>query len=320
MDRAAGRQIPGRKGMKYILAALAAAAGLWVVFILIPATVVFIAVFGRKGCRPYSPGHMTEAYYAPYAEKTKKALEKLRSIPFSELTCRADDGVLLTGRLWGPPGKTVILAHGFRSIPDNPLAVQAVFFAERGWSVLLPDERAHGGSGGRFCTMGILESGDLCRWSELLRTEHGAERIAVYGLSMGAAATAYASDRIAADRIVLDCPFESPAGQMTRLCRKKKLPAFLLIPASKLISRLLCRADFGRRTEDTLSKTKIPALFICGTADSTVPPAGVRAMSDACPTSAGCVLVEGAEHSVAFPAGGDELADRVERFISGTDR
>ncbi|MBO4321864.1 MAG: alpha/beta fold hydrolase [Clostridia bacterium] len=306
--------------MKIFLEILAAAAGLWLLFVFIPTLTVFVILFGRKGCRSFSPEHLETSYYAPFRDRIVEATRKLSELPCRELSCSAPDGTRLSGRLLGEPGKTVILAHGYRSAGGSPLAVQALRFAERGWAVLLPDQRAHGNSGGRFTTMGILESGDLRRWAELASSLPGNRRTAVYGMSMGATSAAFASADIAADAMVLDCPFDSPSDQLRRICRDRRLPAFLIVPAGILIARLLCRVDFSLRASDVLRKARVPALFICGSADSTVPPDGVREMSDACPTSAGCVLVEGAEHSVAFLAGGEELAERVERFISGRDR
>ncbi len=58
---------------------------------------------------------------------------------------------------------------------------------ENHYSVLLPDARAHGSSGGEFATYGLLESEDIHRWVDwLVNTDHPR---CVFGLgeSMGAA-------------------------------------------------------------------------------------------------------------------------------------
>src|SRR5450631_4538894 len=62
-----------------------------------------------------------------------------------------------------PNGKAVVLLHG---ITDNRIGVSGYtdLFVARGYSVLLPDSREHGESGGPIATYGILERDDIRRW------------------------------------------------------------------------------------------------------------------------------------------------------------
>jgi len=83
----------------------------------------------------------------------------------------ADQAVL---RAWyaqprDPNGKAVILLHG---ITDNRIGVSGYgdFFLAHGYSVLLPDSREHGDSGGAIATYGIMEKDDVRRWVSWLRT------------------------------------------------------------------------------------------------------------------------------------------------------
>src|SRR5256885_1230616 len=83
-------------------------------------------------------------------------------------------------------GSIVILLHG---LGDNRLGTigYAQLLLAHGYSVLMPDARAHGESGGDLATFGIVERDDVRRWFEWLeQTSHPG---CIYGLgeSMGAA-------------------------------------------------------------------------------------------------------------------------------------
>ena len=83
-------------------------------------------------------------------------------------------------------GNAVILLHG---LGDNRLGMQgyAEMFLNHGYSVLMPDARAHGLSGGIHPTYGLLERDDIRRWFEWIEREHDPGCIFGFGESMGAA-------------------------------------------------------------------------------------------------------------------------------------
>ena len=83
-------------------------------------------------------------------------------------------------------GDAVLLLHG---LGDNRLGMQgyAEMFLNHGYSVLMPDARAHGISGGIHPTFGLLERDDIRRWFEWTEREHHPACIFGLGESMGAA-------------------------------------------------------------------------------------------------------------------------------------
>jgi alpha-beta hydrolase superfamily lysophospholipase len=84
-------------------------------------------------------------------------------------------------------GNAVILLHG---LGDNRLGTTtgyAELLLSRGFSVLLPDSRAHGSSGGDLATFGLLETGDIHRWLDWLEKTDHPDCIFGLGESMGAA-------------------------------------------------------------------------------------------------------------------------------------
>mgnify|MGYP000152272629 CR=1 FL=1 len=60
-------------------------------------------------------------------------------------------------------------------------------YAQLGFTVLLPAQRAHELSEGRYVGMGLLESDDLLGWVSLITAADPDARILLHGNSMGAA-------------------------------------------------------------------------------------------------------------------------------------
>jgi fermentation-respiration switch protein FrsA (DUF1100 family) len=83
-------------------------------------------------------------------------------------------------------GDAVILLHG---LADNRIGMTgyAQLLLARGFTVLLPDARAHGASGGPLATYGLLERDDIRQWFEFLVAQARPNCIYGFGESMGAA-------------------------------------------------------------------------------------------------------------------------------------
>ena len=82
---------------------------------------------------------------------------------FTDVLITASDGTSLRGWYLRPHGNNrtiVILLHG---LSDNRMGMigYGEILLRRGFGVLLPDARAHGASGGRLATYGLLESKDI---------------------------------------------------------------------------------------------------------------------------------------------------------------
>jgi uncharacterized protein len=99
------------------------------------------------------------------------------------------DGSHLQGWLARPArvnGDAVILFHG---VGDNRQGMMgfAELFLSNGFTVLVPDSRAQGESGGAFPTYGLKESDDVHRWFDWLVMQQHPKCVFGMGESMGAA-------------------------------------------------------------------------------------------------------------------------------------
>jgi hypothetical protein len=111
-----------------------------------------------------------------------------RSEQITDVQISAADGAALKGWLvtpQDPNGRAVILFHGVTDTRAG-VAGYAQLFLDHQYTVLLPDARAHGESGGDLATYGVREAGDIARWSVWLR-QRTSGCVYGFGESMGAA-------------------------------------------------------------------------------------------------------------------------------------
>jgi hypothetical protein len=106
------------------------------------------------------------------------------------------------------PLGTVIVLHGLASCKEAMLPT-AKTFTRAGFNCILYDLRAHGESGGEYCTFGYCEKGDLSRYIDSAFARYGSAigPVAVMGGSLGAGVALQAME---ADRRICCGIVESP--------------------------------------------------------------------------------------------------------------
>jgi fermentation-respiration switch protein FrsA (DUF1100 family) len=123
------------------------------------------------------------------ADKRNVIAESGDASELSDVTITAHDGAVLRGWQIRPAesnGNVVILLHG---VGDNRLGVSGygAWLARNHYTILLPDARAHGYSGGDLATYGLKESDDIHRWVDWLEGNEHPNCVFGFGESMGAA-------------------------------------------------------------------------------------------------------------------------------------
>ena len=275
------------------------------VFYLAPALLIFFAVFGRKKAVPfeeYNLKRFKNHYYIPYLGRIAEARDRLKARPHMEVEVLSYDGLTLRGDYYDRGAKkTAVLFHGIGAEMYTNLSAHARFLYKSGFNVLLACHRAHGRSGGRWTTIGLRERYDVLSWADRAK-ELGAEEILLYGVSMGGASVAFASDRLdpaAVKAVVVDSGFYSVHEQMKRDAHKNHIPG-MMIPAQRFLAKLFLRVDIRDNTADTLAKSRVPVLFLHGSADETVEHRWARVNCDACSEPKKLVLIEGAPHTLSI--------------------
>ncbi|MBQ7383602.1 MAG: alpha/beta hydrolase [Clostridia bacterium] len=190
------------------------------------------------------------------------------------------DGLKLVGSYIPSSQKTnklIIAFHGYRSCAAAEFSLICEKILGNGYSLLLPDQRSHGRSEGKYIGFGALERYDCKSWCEYAVERFGEDtEIYLYGLSMGAASVIMSTETGLPENvraIVADCGFSTPWAVIKyRLKVKYRLPPIPLIYFMNYWSRILANFDFrDASTVEAIKKSKLPILLIHGTEDKTVP-------------------------------------------------
>ena len=117
----------------WIVWLIAALAGSWLLFILLPSLISFrVAFHRRKGAPrcPYVPGEQ-------HFEEWEQAKRELEEFPWRRLNLHARDGAELTADYLDLGQKrTAVCMHGFQSSAMNNFALQGRFLAGQGFNLL----------------------------------------------------------------------------------------------------------------------------------------------------------------------------------------
>jgi alpha-beta hydrolase superfamily lysophospholipase len=216
-------------------------------------------------------------------------------------------------------GDSVILLHG---LGDNRLGMQgyAEMFLNSGYSVLMPDARAHGISGGLHPTYGLLERDDIRRWFERIEREHHSGCIFGFGESMGAAQLLQSLDsepNFCA--VVAESSFSSfreiAFDRMGQQFHAGPWVSMTILRPVVEIALAYCRwkyhVDLSTVSpEDAVAHTRVPVFLIHGQIDSNIPVRHSRRIKVANPR---VVLweVPGADHCGAISVAPAEFERKV---------
>ena len=285
----------------FILTALA-------LLILVSGGYTFVIACVRRKELPWlDEKAMKETSYGKYYENIIIGDKFLKENPSQEVEMKSFDGLTLRG-VWVPaenPKGTILLAHGYRSSKMVDFSLAFEMYHTIGMNILLPDQRAHGKSEGRFITFGVKESRDMQSWIAYHNETFGDFPLILSGLSMGASTMLYLADADLPDNvkgIIADCGFTSPREIIkTVFHRVIHLPAAPTLFVADLFARLV--AGFSRTEKDTrrsLQNSKLPVLLVHGVEDGFVPCEMTKQGYDACNGEIEILLVDKADHGVSF--------------------
>ena len=243
------------------------------------------------------------------------------------LSITAKDGTALSARLILPEGEAkcaFLMMHGYRSEPTYDFGPLAYDLLQHGVMLLVPDQRAHGGSEGRHITFGVKERYDTSLWAELLANRYPHMDIVLYGLSMGASTVMMASALPlppSVRAVIADCGYTTPLEICEKvMVRDMHLPKFPLFPISRLAVRLLAGYDFAEASSvDAVRETKLPLLLIHGEEDGFVPFKMGEVIRDAAGEKCTFFAASGATHGAAYLCAPEQYFDTIRRFLNGAD-
>lgn len=259
------------------------------------------------------------AQYYPYMAASDRWLKDHNA---QDVYTTAEDGVQLHA-LWIPVQNskgTVLMAHGYRSTMLLDFHLGFELFHQLGLDILVPEQRTHGQSGGKYITFGVKESRDMHQWIRYHNRHLSLKPMVLYGISMGASTMLYLADKKLPNNvygIIADCGFTSPAQIISFVYKKVlHLPAMPSVLVADLFARLFAGFSlWACDTRKTMHGSRLPVLMIHGEADGFVPCKMTVQGYEACTAPKKLLLVPGAEHGLSFLVDGFNYTSMIIEFL-----
>ncbi len=287
---------------------------------LILIIVFFKIAFWRGKEDDYMQREPKDPQMLEYYKQMKAGVDWYINKSKTDLFIKSYDGLTLHGEYIKSDqqsGKIIILFHGYRSMARNDFCCAMPYYNSLGLDIILVDQRSHGKSEGKLITFGVKERKDVCSWVEYAKKTYGEDkRIFIGGMSMGSSTVMMASDIVdGVSGIVADCGFTSPKEIVQIVAKKRfKLPKWCVTLVG-LFARVFGGFDYAYSSKTSLSKTKVPILFIHGSKDDFVPCYMTEENFDACSSKKAKIIASGAPHGYSFLFAPDKIKNAIEKLI-----
>jgi fermentation-respiration switch protein FrsA (DUF1100 family) len=245
-----------------------------------------------------------EMIYRPDPTRTDPAdigLSDLVPVPV-----RGADGRLITS-WYAPPlhplAATLVMFHG-NAATNAARAHKARLLLDAGYGVFMAEYRGYGGNSGRPSERDLTADGAaILDW--LAGRGVSANRIVLWGESIGCGVALALTERIKPRGVILECPFTA----LTDLA-----PPY--VPVA--LARLLMRDQFDNLRR--IARLAAPLLIVHGQLDRLTPPAMARALLAAAPTEdKEAVFLPLAHHDDLWDQGAEKpILDFLQRLRNGT--
>jgi fermentation-respiration switch protein FrsA (DUF1100 family) len=260
-----------------------------------------------------------------YRGKTDLLEPRDAGLPQENVEISGQDGVILKGWLVAQKAArksrgTIFYLHGVGDCKTDGVAHARLFF-KHGYNVLLYDSRAHGESGGVFCTYGYHEKHDISAAISFLQRKKALKvgQIGIFGTSMGAAVAiqAAAIDKRIKAVVAEACFTDLRTISVDYQRRIVKLPWHFLRNVAMARSQRI--ANFKARDVSPVIDVHtltIPLLFVHGTADRLINYEYSKTLYHHANEPKEILLVPGGNHTDVWEIAGDKYENKILSFFS----
>ncbi len=259
--------------------------------------------------------------YNDYFDRVNNWLDS-KSLLTNDIFIKSNDNLKLHGIFINNNSskKIFVVVHGYRSSALNNLFISFPMYYDKGYNILLIDQRCTGKSEGKYITMGIKESDDIISWVKYLNKKYKGYEIVLAGISMGASTILMASNELKKSMnvkyIVADCGYNNPYQEIKYIFKKYchingSLFLFMINNWCKLI------AKFDLKSKDTtlsISKCNIPILFIHGASDRIVPVENSRLNYKNYNYKKDLLIVD-APHALSYFVSSEEYLEKIYKIL-----
>jgi len=209
---------------------------------------------------------LTRRDLKPVAALRRIAKDHIRSI-----TITTEDGVRVSAWYIPRPGNNIVIILSGRGTNRNENVVKAELYLKRGYSVVLPDLRGTGRSGGERITFGWDEQKDLIAWYHFLQAK-GYNEIGAHGFSLGAATICYSLDELPNFKfLILESCYMDLAEVMQMGLRRMYVPVIASVLLRPMVEYLSAVTHEEMQPWTHLHYTNCPIMIMGGRKDRLVP-------------------------------------------------
>jgi dipeptidyl aminopeptidase/acylaminoacyl peptidase len=261
----------------------------------------------------------------PHRRQPLDCISRVRYGAFQPITLFASDGVKLHAWIllsrFADPDDWVIVLHGYRS-DRSTQHYRGRFFARRGHNVLLLHFRGHGGSDPSRISYGYHEARDVEAAFNFIRSLRPGDRlqIGIDGISMGAAAAAYAvgSGAISPDWMILESCYDNIRHALkNRLALRigRSLTPLIAWPIELVVEQLVRLRAEELDPAKALEKAHCPILLLAGDSEKVLKTVEVEYLYGCIREPKRCMLFPGAGHEDLFAYDPRRYAKAVGAFL-----
>jgi uncharacterized protein len=242
---------------------------------------------------------------------------------FKPLLVRGARAVILRGyfihALTVKARATIIILHGIGSAKEVYFDF-ARWLAEQGFNVVVYDQRAHGRSGGKYCTFGFYEKRDVSRVITKVLKKHSKLPIGIHGTSMGGAV---ALQTLAIEKRLSFGIIESTFNTLENVIEEYSVD-MLKFRSRWLVRRILSRSakiaqfrPFDIQPVESCRHIEQPILLIHGDADEKIPITfNLDNFNALKTTDKEFYIVKGARHEDVREVGGAAYEQKMLEFLN----
>lgn len=283
--------------------------------------IMFGKLFKRTDInKAYAMVKPTDSWYNTI-KKVHESLEEIQKLPHNTLEITSHDNLKLKA-VYYPADKsnnvTVVCVHGCGSHPEREWAFPGLFYLSLGYNVLIPYQRAHGPSEGKYMTMGALEYKDMLTWVNKMAQLNPDDSIILHGLSMGGGIALDLSDKVMKNvkGIISDAPNISIKGLIEEVSK-----AVFKEDSEKIASCAINRFEneFGVDIKDfdcvdVVANSKYPILLSAGSMENFEEK--FAAIKKANPNKTEIIILPGCNHGNGMYKQTEMYQSAIKEFIN----
>ena len=304
---------------------------IWIVLLILAVIAAFILsipnlIFHLLFNRPKRSTKVPKFYQgSPHYKVSRAGMAVMKTLPCEDVYLTSRDGLRLHAYYFPAEGeskKFVLGIHGYRSYARPEFGPYIEFYRSLGWGMLLPDDRAHGPSEGKYIGFGVLDRLDCVDWAKYIVDRFGSDvKILLHGVSMGGSTVCAASGEEDLPKQVIgavsDCAFSSAWEALDyQMDHMAKFKIKSVLPKVEKVCLKKAGFDFHRYSPlNQVKKAGVPILFVQGGRDQMVPSFMAEELYEACSSRKQLLMVEEAGHAESIALRPEEYHQAVREFF-----